>query len=118
MRDGGNGGVSVVASYLTQCRQKRYRCWVIKSYRSKALERLWSQDDAAQLDQRMVARLLRRLDALNLATEPMQMNVPGFNFHTLRGRPQRYSVHVNGPWCLTFGWHDQDAIGVDLENYH
>jgi transposase len=25
---------------------------------------------------------------------------------------------VNGPWCLTFGWEGQDAIAVDLENYH
>ena len=31
------------------------------------------------------------------------MNLPGFNFHALRGFvPTRYTVHVNGPWCITF----------------
>jgi proteic killer suppression protein len=46
------------------------------------------------------------------------MNLPGFDFHPLRGRPLRYSVHVNGPWCITFGWQGEDAIDVDLEQYH
>jgi toxin HigB-1 len=46
------------------------------------------------------------------------MNAPGFSFHRLHGRPVRYSVHVNGPWCLTFEWDGTDAVGVDLENYH
>jgi hypothetical protein len=31
------------------------------------------------------------------------MNIPGFDFHALRGfYPIRYTVHVNGPWCITF----------------
>ena len=29
--------------------------------------------------------------------------MPGFNFHGLQGVPKRYSIHVNGPWCITFG---------------
>ncbi len=45
------------------------------------------------------------------------MNFPGFNFHRLRGRPVRYTVHVNGPWCLTFAWDGEDAVRVDLEQY-
>ena len=91
---------------------------MIASFRSKALERLWTRDDASRLDQRLVARLLRWLDALNMASMPEQMLLPGFDYHALRGKPQRYSVHVSGPWCLTFGWLDQTAIEVDLENYH
>ena len=46
------------------------------------------------------------------------MNVPGFNFHKLRGKPTRYTVHINGPWCLTFEWDGEDAIRLDLEQYH
>ena len=46
------------------------------------------------------------------------MNIPGFNYHPLKGVPQRYTVHVNGPWCVTFGWDAGDAIDVDLEQYH
>jgi hypothetical protein len=27
---------------------------------------------------------------------------PGFDFHAMRGTPRRYSIHVNGPWGITF----------------
>ena len=46
------------------------------------------------------------------------LNVPGFDFHPLRSKPQRYSLHVNGPWCITFEWREGDAWQVDLEQYH
>jgi len=29
------------------------------------------------------------------------LNVPGFNFHGLQGVPIRYSIHINGPWCVS-----------------
>lgn len=63
-------------------------------------------------------RALRRLDALDSAEYLEQLNVPGFNFHPLRGRPRRYSLHLNGPWCITFEWEAGDALRVDLEQYH
>ncbi len=63
-------------------------------------------------------RILRRLDALDAATRPAEMNIPGFDFHALRGTPRRYTVHVNGPWCITFGWEADDALDIDLEQYH
>ena len=47
------------------------------------------------------------------------LNQPGFDFHPLRGsRPRRYSIHVNGPWCITFEWRNGRALRVDLEQYH
>ena len=33
-------------------------------------------------------------------------------------KPARYTVHVNGPWCLTFEFADDEARRVDLEQYH
>lgn len=49
---------------------------------------------------------------------PFARPVPGFDFHALRGKPQRYTIHVNGPWCITFEWQDGTALRVDLEQYH
>ena len=47
------------------------------------------------------------------------MNLPGFDFHPLGGYvPTRYSVHVNGPWTITFGFEKGDATRVDFEQYH
>lgn len=67
----------------------------------------------------MHARILRRLDRLDIVLRPEEMNIPGFDFHPLRGfQPTRYSVHVNGPWCITFEFADGDACRVDFEQYH
>jgi proteic killer suppression protein len=67
----------------------------------------------------LVARIGRRLDALDAAQALAELNVPGFDLHALRGfSPVRYTIHVNGPWCITFEWHDGHAERVDLEQYH
>lgn len=67
----------------------------------------------------MHKRILVRLDRLNAAVTPEDMNHPGFDFHTLKGfNPTRYTIHVNGPWCITFEFSDGDAYRVDFEQYH
>jgi len=63
-------------------------------------------------------RCKRRLDAINSATDLSDLNVAGFNFHPLKGKPQRYSVHLNGPWAITFEWSAPNAYRVNLEQYH
>jgi toxin HigB-1 len=32
--------------------------------------------------------------------------------------PQRYTIHINGPWCITFEFENGSAKRVDLEQYH
>jgi proteic killer suppression protein len=92
---------------------------VIASFRSKGLETFWQRGSKAGIDPRLADRISRRLVALQAATRPEDMHLPGFDFHELQGdRSGTYSVHVNGPWCITFGWRDGNAIDVDLENYH
>ncbi len=66
----------------------------------------------------MVERCRRRLSILHQAENLAELNIPGFNFHGLRGAPKRYSIHVNGPWCITFEWSDDGVWRVDLEQYH
>jgi len=92
---------------------------MIRSFRHKGLSELWEIGASAKVDRRLQTRILLRLDALNVAFSPEEMNIPGFNFHMLRGfDPSRYTVHVNGPWCLTFEFDDGHAWRVDLEQYH
>ena len=45
---------------------------------------------------RLIDRVLRRLDRLNEAVVPADINAPGFSFRRLHGTPARYTVHVNG----------------------
>lgn len=92
---------------------------MIKTFKSKALADLWSTGTTAKIDQKMHKRILVRLDRLDVAIAPSEMNVPGFDFHSLRGfAPTRYSVHVNGPWCITFEFENGDACRVDFGQYH
>ncbi|MBM4073562.1 MAG: plasmid maintenance system killer [Planctomycetes bacterium] len=91
---------------------------MIRSFRHKGLRDLFMADDARRLRADLAERCRVRLMQLHHAARPQDMNIPGFDFHALRGRPVRYSVHVNGPWCITFEWQDGDAWRVDLEQYH
>lgn len=92
---------------------------MIRSFRSKALAELWAKGRTAKIDAKMHKRLLLRLERLNIAAVSAEMNLPGFDFHALRGFvPMRYSVHVNGPWCVTFEFDAGDAFRVDFEQYH
>jgi toxin HigB-1 len=92
---------------------------MIGSFRSKALADLWSTGSTRRIDARMHARVMRRLLALDDAKRAEDMNLPGFNFHALHSfDPIRYTVHVNGPWCVTFEFIDGKAQEVDYEQYH
>lgn len=89
------------------------------SFNHKGLENLFYTGETSKIDKKLHNRILRRLDVLNAARSTQDLNVPGFNFHPLNGfRPTRYSIHVNGPWCLTFEFEDETALRVDLEQYH
>jgi proteic killer suppression protein len=91
----------------------------IRTFRHKGLSELWGANRTAKIDRRFHKRIIERLDALEQAAAPEDMNLPGFNFHPLQGFDRvRYSVHVNGPWCVTFEFEDGDALRVDFEQYH
>lgn len=59
------------------------------------------------------------LDRLDAATRPDQMDAKGLGFHRLTGDMRgRYAVIVSRNWRITFGWSGDDAVEVDLEDYH
>jgi toxin HigB-1 len=92
---------------------------VIWSFRAKALERFFASGDARRLSVQNTRRIGNILRALDDASRPEDMNLPGFRFHPLVGRDRgRYAINVSGNWRITFGWTEADAIDVDLEDYH
>lgn len=59
------------------------------------------------------------LDRLDASTQPADMNLPGYEFHPLKGaRKGTFAVSVSGNWRLTFHFDSEDATSVDLEDYH
>jgi len=91
---------------------------MIRSFKHKGLAELFERGRSRRVRQDLQARCLRRLESLDQSELLRDLHVPGFNFRGLQGAPRRYSIHVNGPWCITFEWDDGDALRVDLEQYH
>jgi proteic killer suppression protein len=91
---------------------------MIHSFRHKGLKELFQYGSSPKVAPNLQERCVQILDALDVAGRPEDMNLPGWNFHGLHGKPKRWTVHVNGPWCITFEFSDGDALRVDLEQYH
>ena len=92
---------------------------MIRTFRHRGLEAYFRRDDASKLSADLVARIKRRLDRLETSKQPRDMNLPGFDFHSLKGRLRGvYAVSVSGNWRITFRFEGEDAVDVNLEDYH
>ncbi|SEB06786.1 type II toxin-antitoxin system RelE/ParE family toxin [Marinobacterium iners] len=91
----------------------------IKSFRHKGLEDFFYDGTSKGINPKHANKLETRLDRLDAATSPEDMNLPGYRLHPLKGKMQgRYAIDVSGAWRLTFEFDDGDAIVVDYEQYH
>ncbi len=92
---------------------------MIRNFRSKAL-RLFAEGDASKIPVQGVAidRAEAQIVTLDAATKAEDMDVPGWYFHRLRGKPPRYSVRVTRNYRITYGFEEPDAVDVDIEDYH
>lgn len=60
--------------------------------------------------------ILARLEAIH---KPEDMNLPGFDFHKLRGDMKGfYTVSVNKNWRIIFKFDGKDAYDVKYVDYH
>jgi toxin HigB-1 len=92
---------------------------VIRSFRSKALRQFAKTGESRRLSVQKQGRIRLILNALEAATQPEDLNLPGLRFHRLMGdRAGTYAVSVSGNWRITFRWDGEEAVDVDLEDYH
>ena len=91
---------------------------MIKTFKHKGLKELFETGKSRRVAQTLKVKCIHRLDMLDASRAPENMNVPGFRFHGLHGNSKRYSVRVSGNYRITFGWEGEDAVLVDLEDYH
>jgi proteic killer suppression protein len=87
-------------------------------FRHKGLEELHSTGKTRRIGSEYVKKCIRILQLLDVSERPEDMNVAGLRFHGLQGKPSRWSVRVTGNHRITFGWAGEEAIEVDLEDYH
>ena len=92
---------------------------MIQSFRHKGLKKFFESGSAAGIQPHHSKRLRMLLAALDTALSIEDMNVPGFQLHSLKGSERgRWSVWVNGNWRLTFEFKDGHAYVLDYEDYH
>jgi proteic killer suppression protein len=92
---------------------------MIRSFRSKALDRYWTRGDASGIRPDWLAKVKIILSRLDAADAAEQMNLPGLGYHVLSAKlGARHAVTVSRNWRITFDWQDEDAVAVDLEDYH
>jgi proteic killer suppression protein len=92
---------------------------MIRSFRDKGLMRFAKHGDSSKLSVQNPDRIRRILARLDAAIQSDDMDLPGLRFHALKGALKgRYAVNVSGNWRITFGWDADDAVDVDLEDYH
>ena len=88
-------------------------------FRHKGLRRLYERGDRRLLPSRRVSKIERILARLDVATEPADMNLPGFGLHPLRGNLDGFwAVSVSGNWRIIFRFEAGNVRDVDLVDYH
>lgn len=92
---------------------------MIKSFRHKGLDRFFRKGDVRGIQTRQTARITRILDLLDDASTAEQLNIPSYNLHPLKGdRKGEWAMTVSGNWRITFRFEGEDAVDVNLEDYH
>ena len=92
---------------------------MIKNFQHKGLERFFRKGDTRGIQTRHAGRIGRILDALDEASSPNQVNIPGMYLHSLKGaRKGQWAITVSGNWRITFAFDGEDVTIVNLEDYH
>jgi len=103
---------------LTSVNYLLYTHKVIDGFRHKGLEEIYRTAKTRRIGADHIRKCERILQLLDLAARPEDLNIAGFHFHGLRGKPARWSVRVSGNYRVTFGWSGENAVDVDFEDYH
>jgi proteic killer suppression protein len=92
---------------------------MIRRFRHRGLRRLHENDDRRELSPEYADKIARMLARLDVATQPQQLDVPGFRLHALKGDLAGYwSITVRANWRIIFRFEQGDATDVDLVDYH
>lgn len=92
---------------------------MIKSFRHRGLQLFFEAGSKAQIQPHHAAKLARQLKQLDRAQSAADMNLPGWELHSLaHDLAGHWSIWVDGNWRLTFTFEEGDAVLVDYQDYH
>ena len=87
--------------------------------RHKGLRALADRDRAERLPADLVSKLRRILTLLDEARHPGDLAQPGYRLHPLKGdMAGLWSISVSANWRVVFRFENNEAVDVDLVDYH
>jgi len=92
---------------------------MIKSFKSKKLEKAHNNDDFSDINPEYRERCRLLLSAIDVACLVTDLNQPSLNLHRLKGdRKNIWALTVRANWRITFKFEDGNAYILDYEDYH
>jgi len=89
------------------------------SWRHKGLKTFFETGSKKGIQTNYQRRIQLILARLNVSICPEDMDLPGLNFHPLKGdRSDEYAVKVSANWRIVFKFDGQNAHLVNYEDYH
>ena len=92
---------------------------MITSIRHKGLKAYYETGSKKGIQTEHDKRLRIMLAELDNSQSIVDMDIPGYRLHELKGRLRgRWSISVSGNWRLTFEFKDGNVELLDYEDYH
>ena len=93
---------------------------MIKSFRNKETEKVYTREGSRKLPGDVQQVALRKLRMINNAKNISDLRVPPANrLEKLSGnRKGQYSIRINDQWRICFTWKAGDAHEVEIADYH
>ena len=92
---------------------------MIVSFRHKGLQVFYETGSMRGINAAHATKLARILSALDVANSPVDLNLPAYRLHPLKGELSGFwSIWVNGNWRIIFRFDGLDVELVDYLDYH
>jgi proteic killer suppression protein len=93
---------------------------MIRSFACRETEKLFNDEASRRLPVQIQRVARRKLLVLHQARSLNDLRVPyGNHLEALKDdRKGRHSLRVNDQWWICFRWHGEDALDVEIVDYH
>ncbi len=93
---------------------------MIKSFKNKETEKIYRREISRKLPANIQQIALRKLRMINNAKSINDLRVPPANrLEKLSGnRNKQHSIRINNQWRICFTWQGNDALEVEITDYH
>ncbi|MBM4121006.1 MAG: type II toxin-antitoxin system RelE/ParE family toxin [Nitrospira sp.] len=93
---------------------------MIRSFRSKETEKIFSLQRSSKLPQNIQQTALRKLRMLHRSMTLDDLRIPPANrLEKLHGdREGQWSIRINDQWRICFRWDAGDTYEVEIADYH